>query len=305
MHKNDKYYEQIKEKIIDTEVTEKVKNYTANKVKLENYYEIGRLIIEAQGGETRAKYGDGLIKEYSNKLIVEVNKKYSYRTLFRIRQFYLLFKNTKVSTLSTLLTWSHYTELLSLDDFIEINYYINLCLKQNLKVRELRTRIKNKEYKNLSESTKQKLIENKELSLVEKIPSPVIIDNPNNIEITKEKVLHKLIMEQLSKFLNRLGEGYLYVGDEYSINIGNKNNYIDFLLYNKKFKSYVVVELKIRKLKKEDIGQIEFYMNYIDTNLKEITDDKTIGIILGYKDNDFIMQYCSDKRVIFREYSLN
>ena len=114
----EKYYNQIKEKIIDTELTIKVKDYSKNKVILDNYYEIGRLLVEAQGGEERAKYGDQLIKKYSKELIMSVDKKYSYRTLFRIRQFYIIFKDEKVSTLSTQLSWSHYCELLSLDSYI-------------------------------------------------------------------------------------------------------------------------------------------------------------------------------------------
>ncbi len=154
-------YNQIKNLVIDTETTIKVKDYTKNRVMLENYYEIGKLIVEAQGGEERAKYGNKLIKEYATKLMIEVDKKYSVRTLFRIKQFYLFFKNEKVSTLSTL-SWSHYVELLPLKDITIINYYKNQTLNNNLGVRELRERIKSKEYERLPESTKERLKENKE-----------------------------------------------------------------------------------------------------------------------------------------------
>ena len=296
----DKYYQEIKEKLEDVEIVEKVKNYTVNSVKLEKYYEIGRLIIEAQGGEEKARYGEKLIEEYSKRLTIDLGKGYSMRMLKKMRKFYLIFQ--KGPTLSAKLNWSHYEELLKYDDINEINYYIDLIIKQNLSVRELRTRIKNKEYESLDDNTKIKLINSENTTLIEKVPNPIVIDNPNKLEIKKEKVLHAMIMEQLPKFLKRLGEGYTYVGDEYPIKIGLKNNYIDFLLYNYKYKCFVVVELKMGVLKKEHICQTQTYMNYIDNEIKNITDFKTIGIILGYKDNDYIMKYCSDDRVIFREY---
>ena len=111
-------------------------------------------------------------------------------------------------------------------------------------------------------------------------------------------------MEDLPSFLKELGNGFTFVENEYKIKIGNSYNYIDLLLYNIKFNCYVVVELKVTELKKEHIGQIEVYMNYIDKNLRKVTQDKTIGIIICRKDNKFIMEYCSDKRILSKEYQL-
>ena len=104
--------------------------------------------------------------------------------------------------------------------------------------------------------------------------------------------------------MKELGNGFSFIGSEYKIKLGKKYNYIDLLLYNIEFNCYVVVELKVTELKKEHIGQIEIYMNYIDKNLKKINQDKTIGIIICKKDNKYIIEYCSDKRILSTEYEL-
>ena len=208
----------------------------------------------------------------------------------------------KMQTMSALLSWSHYVELLSIDNIDEINYYIMITEQQNLSVRELRERIKNKEYERLDDKTKEKLISSKETSVVDFIKNPIAIKNTTNKEIISEKVLQKVILEDIPSFLKELGNGFSFIGNEYKIKIGNRYNYIDFLLYNIEFNCYVVAELKVTELKKEHIGGIEVYMNYIDKNLRKPTQDKTIGIIICKKDNKFIMEYCSDSRILAREY---
>ena len=170
--------------------------------------------------------------------------------------------------------------------------------------RELYKKIKDKEYERLDDITKEKLISQKETTLVDFIKNPIVIKNNTNKEIISEKVLQKVILEDLPSFLDELGEGFTFVKNEYKIKIGNSYNYIDLLLYNIKFNCYVVVELKVTELKKEYIGQIEIYMNYIDKNLRTITQDKTIGIIICKRNNKFIMEYCSDFRILAKEYKL-
>ena len=300
MQENDKYYDEIKELIIDTETSIRVKDYSKNRTLLENNYKIGKLIVEAQGGEERAKYGTGLINEYSKKLVSEFGRKYSTRYLELMRKFYL-FQKTK--PLVSNLSWSHYLLLLSLKDEYEINYYIDLVLKNNLTKRALQERIKNKEYEKLSSSTKQTLRENKKPELTELVKNPIIISNSNNIEVITEKTLQKLIMEDIYSFLKQLGNDYMFVGNEYPIRIGDRYYKIDLLLYNMEYECYVVVELKIGELKHSHIGQISLYMNYIDKNKKKITQDKTIGIILCHKNSKLLMEYCSDSRIISREYA--
>ena len=119
-----------------------------------------------------------------------------------------------------------------------------------------------------------------------------------------KKVLKRLILEDLDNFLKELGDGFSYIESEYKIKIGDRYNYIDLLLFNIEYNCYVVVELKVTELKAEHIGQISKYINYIDKNLRKIYQDKTIGIIIVKKDNEFIMEYVSDDRMHSSTYKL-
>ena len=292
------YYNDIKQKIIDSELYSRVKDYSKERNTVIAYFEIGKLLYEAG-----SKYGESVIKKYSDKLMVEVGKKYNKRTLFRMRQFYKIFSNEKVSTLLTQLTWSHYLQLLPLNDFDKIYYYIQIATNQKLGVRELNNKIKNKEYERLDEKTKNKLIKQIETKVSDFVKNPIIIkNNLEYIEIS-EKMLKQLILEDLDNFMRELGSDFSYIGNEYMIKLGDRYNYIDLLFYNIKYNCYTVIELKITGLKKEHIGQIKMYMNYIDKNLKTVYQDKTIGIIICKKNNHFVMEYCSDNRILTREYN--
>ena len=293
------YYEEIKNKIIDNEIYCKVKDYSKERNTVNTYFEIGRLLNEAGG-----KYGDNIIDEYSKKLVVEVGKKYNRRTLFRMKQFYKVFSDEKVSTLSTQLTWSHYTELLKLKNTKAIIYYIKICNNLNISIRELRNRIKTKEYERLSESAKAKLIANEQSLLPDLVKNPILIKNTNKYNEISEKILQQIILEDIESFMKELGTGFCFIGKEYPIKLGDRYNYVDLLLYNIEFNCYVVIELKVTRLKKEHIGQIEVYMNYIDKNLKKSNQDRTIGIIVCKENNEYIIEYCSDKRIIARNYEL-
>ena len=298
------YYTQIKDALINNEVYKAVKDYSKNRSDLQTYYNVGKLLVEAQGGEERAKYGDHLIKVYSKKLTSELGKGYSDRSLKRFRKFYLYIE--KRPTMLAQLSWSHYIELLSLDNENKINYYANITEKQNLSVRELRNKIKNNEYERLPENTRDKLINNDDnITLPDMVKNPIIIKNKYNTDKISEKVLQQLILEDLPNFLEELGDGFSFIKNEYKIKIGSSYNYIDLLLYNYIYKSFVVIELKVTELKKEHIGQIEIYMNYIDSNIKDITDNKTIGIIICKEENNFVIKYASDDRILQRKYILN
>ena len=291
------YYNEIKNELINNEINRKVKNYSINKSDLDAYYNVGRMLSEAGN-----HYGEGIIKEYSKRLTYELGKGYSKRNLWLMLKFYEL--NEKVQTLSAQLSWSHYCELLSFENTDKINYYIELVKNNNLSVRQLRERIKSNEYERLPESTKNKSVEQKESDIVDFIKNPILIKNSNKYDILSEKILQKLTLEDISSFMKELGNGFSFIDNEYKIKIGDGYNYIDLLLYNIKYRCYVVIELKVIKLSYNHIGQIQMYMNYIDKNIKGIDDNKTVGIIICKENNKYVIDYCSDNRVIAREFEL-
>ena len=194
--------------------------------------------------------------------------------------------------------------LISLKSCEKIYYYGNECIIKNLSKRQLEEKIKSKEYERLSESAKTKLIANEEPLLPDLVKNPILIKNTNKYAEISEKILQQIILENIESFMKELGIGFSYIGKEYPIKIGNKYNYIDLLLFNYEYNCFIVVELKTTKLMKEHIGQIEVYMNCIDRKLKRFNQDKTIGIIICKKDNEYIIEYCSDKRIISREFEL-
>lgn len=293
------YYEEIKNKLINNEIYKRVKDYSKERNIVNTYFEIGKLLNEAGG-----KYGDNIIEEYSKKLVVEVGKKYNRRTLFRMKQFYNMFSDEKVSPLATQLTWSHYSELLSIKDENKLLYYVNIASKRKLSKRELREKIKNKEYERLPIETKNKLILNNEIEIKDLVPNPILIKNNKNKEIVTERALHDLVLEDIESFMKELGNNFSFIGSEYKIKIGDACHKIDLLLFNIKYNAYVVIELKVTEFKVEYISQVKKYMNYIDKNIKEITNNNTIGILICKKENKFVIEYCSDDRIIVREYKL-
>ena len=291
------YYNEIKETLVKNEIYKKVKDYSKNKSDLNAYFEVGRLIVEAQGGEKRAKYGNKLIKEYSFKLTKELGKGYTERNLRNMRSFYIKFK--KWHTVCAELNWSHYRLLLSMSNNNMINYYIYIVKSQNLSVRELRERIKSKEYERIG--YKEELEEPRINTLIK---NPIMIKTNNSNEELSEYALHQAILENMDDFLKEFGVGFTYVGSEVKIKIGNSYHFIDFLLFNYKFNCFVVIELKVTEFKAEYIGQITKYINYVDKNIKELFNDKTVGVVICKKENRFIMEYCTDNRIFTTTYEI-
>lgn len=253
------YYNEIKDNLISNEVYKRIKDYSKNRSDLDTYYKVGKLLYDAG-----KHYGEMIIKEYAVKLTGELGRGYTETNLKYFRQFYLF---SKSHTVCDKLTWSHYRTLLIISNQDEVNYYVRKCYTNNLTVRELKNLIKSKEYQRLSKNVQNKLINNEQLSIAESIFNPIQIKNKSNKDVTNEKALHLLILEDIESFMRELGSGYTFVGSEYKIKLGTR-------------------------------------YNYIDNNLKIIFQDKTIGIILCKKNNNFVMEYCSDERILTREYKL-
>ena len=293
------YYNEIKNRLIDNEVYSKVKDYSKERNRVMTYFEIGKLLSEAG-----SKYGESIIEKYSQKLILEVGKKYNARTLRSMRQLYVMFSDDFWKPVVSKLSWTCFLLIMPLKDKNKMYYYSNQCINYNLSKRQLQEKIKLKEYDRLDDKTKYKLINQEQTIVSDFIKNPILIKNSYNYTEISELILKQLILEDMDNFLTELGNGFCYIKNEYKIKLGDRYNYIDLLLYNIKYRCYIVVELKVTELKSEHIGQIQVYMNYIDTNLRRLSQDKTIGIIICKKDNKYVIEYCSDKRIISKTYEL-
>ena len=299
------YYNEIKNILVDNAIGRKIREYKSNQKDLESYYNVGKLLVEAQGGEERAKYGNGLIKEYSKRLTSELGKGYSVRSLTDMRTFYS-FCQKRQSLIAEFkfhnISWTCITKLLKLDDINAIFYYVKCIGKMNLTTRELDLKLKSKEYERLDSKIKEKLVKQEEVSVKDKIPDPIVLEGLEYKERLTEKIVQKWIDENPTLFCKSLGEGYSYIESQYKIKIGSNYNYIDVLLFNTIDLNYVVVEIKVTELKKEHIGQIETYMNYVDANLKKDFHNKTTGILLVRENNKWLIKYINNDGILVRNY---
>ena len=292
------YLYNIKTEIINGNAKVAAKNYQINNVKLTMNYNIGRKLVEAG-----KHYGEGIVKKYASILTKEFGSGYKEKDLYKIQQFYLLIQ--KVAPLERQLTWSHYKLLLPLKNVEEIKYYIHITKRDNLSKRALAERIKSNEYGRLSTETKESLLNKEELSIIQSVPSPIVLTPNKSYKVYTEKILQEIIFENIEDFMHQLGGGYAFIGREYKLNIGDKKNYIDYLFYNVVDSRYCVVEIKAREYKKSDYGQIKTYMNYIDEHLKNITQNSTIGIIITKSVNKFEAHYVKDNQVTIVEFKIN
>ena len=299
----DKDYKKELIKLVEkAEVNKGYHDYFKNKDLVNNYFEIGKLLIEAQGGEEHDTYGNKLIKTWSVELTEKFGKGYDASNLRRFRQFYSEFK--MCGTVCHTLTWSNIRILLPIKNENKRNYYINMCIKKNLSARELKKEIKNNAFERLSLADKENIKfisdKNEVLTIKDTLKDPVLIPINEDLDNISEEKLAKIIRKELEIFLLELGCGYTYAGKE--VRMGE--SYCDLLFFNTEFLCYVVIELKTRKIKKEDIGQLEYYVNYVDENMKKESFNPTIGVLVAKEGNYLVMKYCTNKNIYKTTYKI-
>ena len=299
--KEERYYEEIEHLIKKNEISKRVRKLEENYSLVETYWYIGKILVEAQGGSSRAKYGNELIKKWSIKLTEVYGKGYNSTNLKRFRQFYLCFE--KSAAVRHQLTWTHIRRLLPIKDENKRNFYINLCIKNHLSERELGREIKANAYERLvNKLDKIDIIVPNKYSITTDMKNPIII--PIHDEVNTEHDLELNILANLDYFFKQLGQGFTYVAHQYKLVKDHHNYFIDILLFNIKLNCYVVIELKLRSSKKEDKAQMEFYMKLVDDNIKEAHHNKTIGIIITKESNEFIVNFVSSDDIIPLSYEL-
>ena len=297
---NKKIIEDIKEVIVSSR--QKVA-YEVNNTMLLAYWNVGKIIVEnEQNGNIKAEYGKQVMKELSKELRKILGSGFSVSNLFNMRRFYITYP--KFQTLSGKLSWSHYCELLSIENIDERNFYEKECINSNWSVRELKRQIDTSLFERLllseGKSNKEKVYalskEGQTLNVPEDILKEPYVFEFLNLKEPKpilEKDLERKLVKHMEDFLLKLGKGFMFVGTQQRITLGNTHYYVDMVFYNKILKCYVLIDLKIGKMKPEYAGQMNMYLNYYDSEINDEYDNKPIGIIL-----------CKGKKEIDMEYAL-
>lgn len=303
-------FSNIKELIINT----KNKVYSVVNVEMLNlYWNIGKIIMEIQQGDERANYGDAVLEKLSQKLTDEFGRGFSKRNLERMRKFYIFFPIA--TTLSSQLSWSHYLELLKINEKEKRNFYLNESINSNWSVRELQRQKNSLLYERLTMSAdKDKIIELSQKGQIlrdtkDLIKDPFVLEFLDIKENTNylEKDLEKNILKHIKEFLLELGKGFSYVGNQVRITLDENHFYPDLILYNRILKCFVIIDLKIGKVTPQDIGQMQMYVNYYDREIKRDDENDTIGILLSTDKNETVVKYTlpKDNKTIFSsEYKL-
>ena len=263
-------------------------------------WEIGRYIVEyEQNGNEKAEYGSALLTNLARDLKTSFGKGFSKSNIYLCRQFYL--KYPKFQTVSGILSWSHYAELLTVSDELARNFYEQQALKENWSFREMKRQIDTALFQ------RQALSKDKEgvLALAQKghILASVneIVKDPYRFEflglpsagILKERGLEKKLVDNLQQFLLELGKGFSFVGRQYKITLDNEHYFIDLVFYHRILKCFVLIDLKTRKVKHQDVGQMNLYLNYFKEEENTTGDNEPIGIIIAADKHEFLVKYAT------------
>ena len=288
--------------------------HTVNTEMLNLYWNIGKIIMEIQQGDERASYGDAVLDKLSQKLTNEFGKGFSKRNLERMRKFYIFFPIA--TTGSSQLSWSHYLELIKIDDEQKRKFYLNECINSKWSVRELQRQRDSLLYERLTISAdKEKILELSEKGQILKtskdlVKDPFVLEFLDIKENTDylESDLEKNIIEHLKEFLLELGKGFSYVGNQVRLTLEEDHFYPDLVFYNRLLKCFVIIDLKIGKVSHQDIGQMQMYVNYYDREIKQNDEKPTVGILLSTNRNETVVKYTlpKDNKTIFSsEYKLH
>ena len=263
--------------------------------------------MEIQQGDERASYGDAVLDKLSQKLTNEFGKGFSSRNLRTMRKFYLIYPIWK--TVSSKLSWSHYLELIKIDNEQKRKFYLNECINSKWSVRELQRQRDSLLYERLTISAdKEKILELSEKGQILKDPFVLeFLDIKENTDYL-ESDLEKNIIEHLKEFLLELGKGFSYVGNQVRLTLEEDHFYPDLVFYNRLLKCFVIIDLKIGKVSHQDIGQMQMYVNYYDREIKQDDEKPTVGILLSTNKNETVVKYTlpKDNKTIFSsEYKLH
>ena len=280
---------------------------TVNTEMLNLYWNIGKAIMEIQQGDERASYGDAVLEKLSQKLTNEFGKGFSKRNLERMRKFYICFPIA--TTVSSQLSWSHYLEIIKIEEDQKRNFYIKETINSKWSVRELQRQRETLLYERLTLSAdKEKILELSERGQILKtskdlVKDPFVLEFLDIKENTNylENNLEKNILEHLKEFLLELGKGFSYVGNQMRLTLEEDHFYPDLVFYNRLLKCFVVIDLKIGKVTHGDIGQMQMYVNYYDREIKSADENPTVGILLSTNKNETVVKYTlpEDNKTIF------
>ena len=287
---------------------------TVNQEMLNLHWNIGKMISTIQGGSKRAAYGEQILASVSKSLTEEFGKGFSVQNLRKMRQFYNLFKIR--SSVMSELSWTHYLQIIKIDNELKRNFYIQECINSNWSVRELERQIDSLLYERLAlSSDKDKVLELSKKGKVIAIHKDIIkdpfvldfLDIKENMAYL-ENDLEENILKHIREFLLELGKGFSFVGNQVRITLDNEHYYPDLVFYNRILRCFVIIDLKIGKVSHQDIGQMQMYVNYYDRNIKQDYENTTIGILLSTNKNETIVKYTlpkNNKTIFSSEFKLH